>query len=271
MRYLASWATKVVGLVGAESVRAWMSSLEYRVLYYDQANDPCFGTQQPRIYVFWHENILIPLYLRGHCDLAMLLSRHKDADVLARVAHHMGFDCVRGSTNRGSIAALRELTRRGRHMHLTITPDGPRGPRRRLAVGPIFLASKLGLPIVPLGFGADRPWRANSWDRFAVPRPFSRARAVVGPEIWIPSRLDRDQMEEQRCHVESLLTRLTVEAEVWATSSAHRVGEICLGRRSRVLGSEHSHLADPHVEPTLPLAQAHRVGLSRHDSRRQSA
>ena len=56
-------------------------------------------------------------------------------------------------------------------MHLTITPDGPHGPRRRMAPGPIYLASKLGLPLVLMGYAYDRPWRLPSWDRFAVPRP----------------------------------------------------------------------------------------------------
>ena len=116
------------------SIRAWMSTLRYRVVYEDPSVDPLLAPGEPRIYVFWHEYILVPLYLRGHCDLAMLLSKHRDAEILARVAGHMGFDCVRGSTNRGSTAALRDLRRRGRYMHLTITPDGPRGPRRKLAV-----------------------------------------------------------------------------------------------------------------------------------------
>ena len=70
-----------------------------------------------------------------------------------QVAHFMGHECVRGSTYRGGAAALAELARKGRDMHIAITPDGPRGPRRQLAQGPIFLASRLGLPIVALGFG----------------------------------------------------------------------------------------------------------------------
>ena len=131
-----------------------------------------------KIYIFWHEYILLPLYLRGHCNLAMLLSQHRDADILSHVASHLGFEFVRGSSLRGGAAALRELLRRSQKMNLTITPDGPRGPRRQLAQGPVYLASKLGLPIVPMGFGYDRPWRFNSWDRFAIPPPFPRARAV---------------------------------------------------------------------------------------------
>lgn len=228
--------TRCGGFLAASAIRSWMGTLDYRTLFYDRDVDPISDDRRPRIYVFWHEYILLPLYLRGHCDLAMLLSRHRDADILERVAYHLGFDCVRGSTNRGSIAALRELTRRGQHMHLTITPDGPRGPRRCLAQGPIYLASKLQLPLVPLGFGYDRPWRAKSWDRFALPRPFSRGRAIMGPAITIPPNLNRSETENCRHRVETLLNLVTREAEAWATSGARRKGEVVARRQGRHLG-----------------------------------
>ncbi len=223
------------GLLAAQGIRAWMSTLEYRVLHYDRSLDAQFGCDQPRIYVFWHEYILVPLYLRGHCDLAMLLSKHRDADVLARMAYHMGFDCVRGSTKRGSTAALRDMTRRGKHMHLTITPDGPRGPWRKLAIGPVYLASRTGLPIVPMGFGADHPWRMRSWDRFVVPRPFSQVRGIIGPAVHIPADLDRDELEVRRQGVERLLTGLTLEAEDWAASGTRRQGEAIVRPQARIL------------------------------------
>jgi len=216
---------KLGGLLAAKAARAWMSTLDYRAVFYDRSVDPVMGIGGPRIYVFWHENILIPLHLRGHCHLAMLLSQHGDAEILAHVAYHMGFDCVRGSSRRGGARALLELAERSRHQHLTITPDGPRGPRRQLAQGPIYLASKLQLPLVPMGYGSDRPWRVNSWDRFAVPRPFSRARAVIGPPLMLPRDLDRDGIECCRQRVERLMTFLTDEAEAWAVSGARKAGE----------------------------------------------
>ncbi len=182
------------GLLAATGIRTWMSTLDYRALFYDQSVDGIYPTDRPRIYVFWHEYILVPLYLRANCNLTMLLSKHRDADVLYRVAYHMGLECVRGSTYGGATEALLELSRGGKHRHMVITPDGPRGPRRRLAQGAVFLASRLQMPIVPLGIGIDRPWRTPTWDRFAVPRPGSRARAIVGPEIYIPPDLDRPQI-----------------------------------------------------------------------------
>jgi lysophospholipid acyltransferase (LPLAT)-like uncharacterized protein len=156
----------------------------------------------------------------------MLLSRHRDGDVAARVARHQGYGVVRGSTHDGASASLRELIQISRRSHLTITPDGPRGPRRVMAVGPIFLAAKLGMPIVPMGFGYDRPWRLNSWDRFAVPRPFSRARTIMGPEMHLPRKLDRDGLEHYRVEVERMMNRLTLEAEAWAEAGTPKVGDL---------------------------------------------
>jgi len=217
---------KTGGLLGATAIRAWMSSLDYRVAFYDPAVDPVDPRYSgQKIYVFWHEYILFPIYLRGHCNLSMLLSRHLDAEILSHAARHLGFDFVRGSTRRGGVAALRELLATSRRMNLTITPDGPRGPRRVLAAGPVFLASKLQMPLVTMGFGYDRPWRAKSWDRFALPRPFSRARTVVSPELHIPPKLDRDGLEHYRLQTEQLLNRLTLEAEAWAESGTRKLND----------------------------------------------
>ncbi len=217
--------TRLGGLLTSVGIRTLMRTLDYRAAFYDRSVDPVYTLGSPRIYVFWHENILIPLYLRGRCHLTMLLSQHNDADVLARVAYHMGFACVRGSTYHGGARAIWELSERSRGQHLTITPDGPRGPRRQLAQGPIYLASRLQLPLVVMGFGYDRPWRANSWDKFAIPRPYSRARAVVGPPLHLPPDLDRPGLEECRQRVERLLNNLTLEAEAWAAAGTRKTGE----------------------------------------------
>jgi lysophospholipid acyltransferase (LPLAT)-like uncharacterized protein len=219
---------KLGGLVAAEAIRAWMSSLDYRAAFYDRTADPALGVGESRIYIFWHENILAPLYLRGHCNLTMLLSQHRDADILARVAYHLGFDSVRGSSYRGGAHAIWKLFDRSRRGHLTITPDGPRGPRRQMAPGAVFLASRLQLPLVVMGFGYERPWRVNSWDRFAVPRPFSRVRAVIGPPLMLPHNLDRAGVEECRQRVERLLNCFTWEAEAWAAAGTRKAGEIAL-------------------------------------------
>lgn len=155
----------------------------------------------------------------------MLLSRHHDANVLDRVARMMGFGVVRGSTFRGGSTALRELSDRAATESLTITPDGPRGPRRRLAVGCVFLASTLKIPIVAMGFGYDQPWRLGTWDKFAVPRIGSRSRAVVSRPIHVPSNLDRAGLEAHRVGVEQILNFLSDDAERWALAGGRRIGD----------------------------------------------
>ncbi len=227
MKITSPFFQRLGGLLASSAVRNWMSTLEYKAAFYDRSVDPMDEDYTgQKIYIFWHEYILFPLYLRGNNNFVMLLSPHRDAEILSRTAHHMGFDCVRGSTYRGGAAALRELMQKSRGMNLTITPDGPRGPRRTLAQGPIYLASKLGLPIVATGFGYDRPWRMCSWDRFALPRPYSRARAVVSPAIKLPADLDRHGVEYYRQRVEHLLNRLTVEAEAWAEAGTCKMNEV---------------------------------------------
>jgi lysophospholipid acyltransferase (LPLAT)-like uncharacterized protein len=226
------WLNKLGGLVASAAVRRWMGTLDYQAAYYDHTVDPIFhDCHGPKIFIFWHEYLLFPLFLRGHCNLAMLLSRHRDAEILSHVARHLGFEFVRGSTNRGGLAALRELLRRGRQMHLTITPDGPRGPRRRLAPGAVYLASKLGLPLVVLGLGYDRPWRFRAaWDQFALPRPFSRARCILSRALFVPPKLNSERLEHFRCKIEAVVDRLTAEAEAWAESGHRKPGQVIFRR-----------------------------------------
>lgn len=225
-----------VSLAATASIRQWMATLDYRAEFGDPAVDPVHPEYcGAKIYVFWHENILQPLFLRGHSNIAMLLSRHADANVLDRVARMMGFGVVRGSTFHGGSVALRQLAERAQQENLTITPDGPRGPRRRLAPGCVFLASTLGIPLVVMGMGYARPWRMGTWDRFAVPKPWSRSRGVVSRAIAVPPGLDREGIEWHRAGVERLLVYLSEDAESWACSGARRSGEIRLRKEpSRV-------------------------------------
>ena len=143
---------------------------------------------------------------------------------------HLGWSVVRGSTSRGGTGALLRLLRDDRR-HINLTPDGPRGPRRKMAAGAIYLASRLALPVVCVGYGYERPWRGRCWDRFAFPRPFSRGRAVFGPPLRVPPDLARDNLDIYRGWFERLLNRLTDEAETWAADGRPRPGEAVMAPR----------------------------------------
>lgn len=237
MRIKSKFIMKLGGLAITGITRRWMDTLDYQAMFYDPAVDPVHPDfRGPFIFIFWHEYIPFPFYLRGHCRIVMLLSRHQDAEWLSQAARHMGFSTVRGSTTRGGAAALRELLRAGGTVNLAITPDGPRGPRRRLASGCVYASSRLGIPLVPIGLGYDRPWRSRrAWDRFAVPRLYSRARMIAGPPMQIPHDLPRAGFERYRRQVERLLDRVTTRAEEWAESGGDMEGQRPLRRQGALL------------------------------------
>lgn len=219
MRIPLKIPTTVKGITASIALRQLMRTLDIQAAFYDRRDDPSHPDfQVPAIFVFWHEYMAAPFYLRGNCNIAMLISQHRDADALSVAARYSGFETVRGSTRRGGATAIFKLRRKSRQMNLAITPDGPRGPRRILAPGAIYLASNLQIPLIAIGLGYDRSWRLPTWDRFAIPKPFSRCRSVVSPRIYIPENLDRQGVERHRQRVEKILTRLTREAESWAVS-----------------------------------------------------
>jgi lysophospholipid acyltransferase (LPLAT)-like uncharacterized protein len=206
---------KAAAFAGAWALRAWVGTLRYRYCPLGPNLDPrtCGA---PYLYAFWHEYLLLPAYHFGRMDSHVLISTHADGELIAGLIRHLGFRVVRGSTTRGGVKAVREILGLENESHLGITPDGPRGPRRRVQPGLTYLSSRLGLPIVPAGFSYQRPWRMQSWDRFAVPRPFTRARCVTCEPILVPPDAERDLLEEYRVYVEQRLLDLTAQAERWA-------------------------------------------------------
>jgi lysophospholipid acyltransferase (LPLAT)-like uncharacterized protein len=97
------------------------------------------------------------------------------------------------------------MVRHSRSTHLAITPDGPRGPRRQVQAGVVYLAALTGLPIVPFGIAFERAWRMNSWDRFALPWPGSSAVCVTADPIHVPENLRKDQLEQYRLRVQQAM------------------------------------------------------------------
>jgi lysophospholipid acyltransferase (LPLAT)-like uncharacterized protein len=174
------------------------------------------------IYAFWHENLLCPLYYAARMEINVLISQHADGELIARVCKHLGMGVFRGSTTRGGIEAVRQIVRENRHTHLAVTPDGPRGPRRQVQPGLIYLAARTGLPIAPVGFGFGSCWRLRTWDRFVLPTPLTRALCVSGFPIHVPADIDRDQLESYRRLVENALEELTEIAEHLA--NGQRIG-----------------------------------------------
>lgn len=247
--------TKFGGLLASLAVRHWMGTLDFHAVHYDPTVDPVRDDfAGPVIAVFWHEYLLSPFFLRGNSHSAILTSQHRDADWLSEAARHMGFVTIRGSTYRGGTQALLQFIRDHDMRNLGVACDGPRGPRRNMAQGPVYLSSKLQIPLVAYGIGYDRPWRMPTWDCFALPRPGSRARLIMGPRMQIPRRLNRQGLEAYRQQVENVLLQLTFAAEDWAESGTRRREQVPIYRQPAPLGQRRN--SHPTRVPPLPTDQS---------------
>jgi lysophospholipid acyltransferase (LPLAT)-like uncharacterized protein len=206
---------RVLAFVAAWVIRCWMATVRYRLHFCDGKTHPTDVTRERYLYAFWHESLLFMLVVR-HPRLLTLISQHADGELIARACQHLGLGSVRGSATRGGAEALLKLIRLSRENHLAFTPDGPRGPRRQVPKGVVFLASQTGLPIVPVGVGCERAWRMRSWDRFMIPRPGASAHVVLGQPITVPSHQNRRELERYRQQVEQACQAVTEQAEQWA-------------------------------------------------------
>lgn len=204
--------------VGANLIRGWVGTVRYQDRCIGPRTLPDRHGRTPRrfLYAFWHEHMLVPACRYPIPDLHVLISTHRDGQLITDIVHRLGLKTVRGSSTRGGTEALRQLIRLTRESHIVFTPDGPRGPRRVLQPGIVYLAARTGLPIVPVAFAYSRAWRANSWDRFAVPLPFGRACCVTTPPLTIPRHVAPDAIEPYRRDVERAMHAADRLAESWA-------------------------------------------------------
>ena len=246
MKLRSPWLIRLAAFLAAVLIRMWMGTVRFRIVFSGgERLYPVDPRKQRYLYAFWHETILFPTVFSGRVKI--LISQHADGELIAQACQRMRYGVIRGSTTRGATQALLQLCRQCRNSHLLVTPDGPRGPRRRVQPGLIFVASRTGLPVVPCGIGCSRVWRARSWDRFAVPWPFSLAVVVVAPSIHVPAELDRQELEQYRQRIEAIFLAVTEAAERLAKGqAAPGVGRI----------SNPSYPSDSTTEPSPLRASA---------------
>jgi lysophospholipid acyltransferase (LPLAT)-like uncharacterized protein len=165
---------------------------------------------EPVIFLFWHSRILPLAHLHRNEGAVVLISEHRDGELIARLVERRGFRTARGSSTRGGARGLRHLLRALREgRDLAITPDGPKGPPRRFKVGALVASQLSGAPLIPLAVGARGAWRIRSWDRFLVPWPFARIEAVYGAPIHVPREADEATLRTLAAQVDAELNRLT--------------------------------------------------------------
>ena len=176
--------------------------------------DPIRKSQGQVIYAFWHGRMLILSYSHRWQKSHVLISQHRDGELIARIIERLGFVSVRGSTTRGGTKAIFEMAEKGASGYdVGITPDGPRGPRFKVQLGAIYIAQRSELPIIPITNSAKSRWTLSSWDGFLIPKPFSRAVIIIGEPIHVPLKSTPQELEEKREKLEKRLVELTQKAD----------------------------------------------------------
>ncbi len=166
------------------------------------------------IYALWHGRMFLPLcFIRGR-KITVLVSRHRDGELLKWVLTRLGYETVRGSTTSGGGKALRELLlQSGRGTIFAVTPDGPKGPARKVQPGVIFLAQRKGIPILPVSGAARKRKLFASWDSFMLPLPFSKSVLAFGSPIFVDPSLTETEFQQQCMNLERSLNEITKLAE----------------------------------------------------------
>ena len=169
------------------------------------------------IFCFWHRCTLpCGWYFRKfHCSI--LISQSFDGELIARTLGLLGYNSVRGSSSRGGavgLLALQDVLERG--LPVVFTADGPRGPIYQTKIGPVKVAQMTGEPIGSFYLLPERAWSLNSWDRFLIPKPFSRvavswARSIPAP----PKEADATTLEATRERLNDALERARLQAEAY--------------------------------------------------------
>jgi lysophospholipid acyltransferase (LPLAT)-like uncharacterized protein len=158
----------------------------------------------------WHQQFFAMI---RHCEKyrgyrpSIMISRSQDGELIAGVAEKSGWLPVRGSSSRGGKQALKMLIEKLKETGLAAhILDGPTGPAGKVKRGAINLAQAAGAVIVPVFVSADKAWYFRSWDRFLLPKPFSRVTLRFGDMIRYNVTEDHEEFERRRQYLEDVMT-----------------------------------------------------------------
>jgi len=170
---------------------------------------------KPFILAFWHGRLLMmPYCWDRRRAIHMLISQHRDGQLIARTVGHFGIRTAAGSSTRGGAQALRTMVKAlAQGDCVGVTPDGPRGPRMRASDGIVGVARLAGVPIVPAAYGTTLGRFLDTWDRFLVAWPFGRCIVVWGEPIVVDRDAGPGAAEAARQRIEDGLNAVTAEAD----------------------------------------------------------
>lgn len=209
---LASAASRAIGVALRAASLTWKTERVHA-----ERHDRLRDGKEPFLFALWHGRMLLPIWTHRRQSVATMASKSKDGEIIARWLSANGYVPVRGSTNKGGargIVSLGRLVREGHAAALTV--DGPKGPPRVVQEGIATLARRTGAWILPITSSATLPRFLKSWDRYLVPKPFSRNFVVYGE----PFRLGSETNAAACARIGAAIDAATEEADRLAGVSA---------------------------------------------------
>ena len=199
----------------------WLLGSTYRVerIIGSEHIEPFIAEGEVCAPCYWHQHhvlgsALVRSWVKRGFNACFLVSGSVDGEVPERIARAWGAEVIRGSANQSGALALRDMQRMMKNGYsIVTTADGPRGPQHEFKMGAILMARIAGVPVIPIACAAERAWYLNRWDKFMVPKPFSRVVLAVGPPYAIPAGAPLDQLEPHRQLVQEAVMSLMRESE----------------------------------------------------------
>jgi lysophospholipid acyltransferase (LPLAT)-like uncharacterized protein len=206
-----SWPARALIEFGLVVYRLWARTLRLQVE--DPENIVGLVREKPVIFVIWHNRLLMLPRVFDPCfpsrQSVGLISASRDGDLVSILIERSGYGTIRGSSSRKGVTALRQLVDRlAAGANVLITPDGPRGPVYEASQGAVFLAQKTGAPVVPIHMEYSSCWRLKSWDRFILPRPFAKLRAIFGAPLQLEPSTESSGLEFERARLQKAMMNL---------------------------------------------------------------
>ncbi len=137
--------------------------------------------------IFWHQDIPAIIRAVKNYPSFVLMSKSNDGSIMTYLVEKMGSKPVRGSSSRGAIAGLKNLTKQltekqHKYYFCCFSADGPKGPAKIAKPGAFFVAKVKKTPLVIVKITMSSCWKLNTWDKMRIPKPFSKVSCFVsGP------------------------------------------------------------------------------------------
>lgn len=186
--------------------------------------EPMLNAPPGLLVAFWHQRLMMSPLMRRKTEkrVFMLISAHRDGEIIANAVKGYGLDFIRGSSadsrkkwkEKGGAPALARMIAALKEGHVVaVTPDGPRGPARKAQAGVIRLAQMSGAPVLPVAYSVSRGGELRTWDRFLLAAPFSKGCIAISDPIRVPADATPEMVEDARLALEAALDAVTALAD----------------------------------------------------------